>query len=129
MPVWASIVVIRAGGVLYLVRLRRSDVTLRAYPGLDGNFLVSLDLDVQQRCPRDAAVCIISVDGDRPELGDALHVEVMVRGDQGDEGSHQDRAEKDGERDHSLRHDQCSTMIVKAWHASGRGVVFLAPLA
>ena len=111
MPVWASIVVIRAGGVLYLVRLRRSDVTLRAYPGLDGNFLVSLDLDVQQRCPRDAAVYIISVDGDRPELGDALHVEVMVRGDQGDEGSHQDRAEKDGERGHSLRHDQCSTMI------------------
>jgi len=49
-------------------------------------FFVSLNLDVEKRCPRDAAVRVNSVDGEGPAFGDALHGEVMVHGDQGDEG-------------------------------------------
>ena len=93
--------VIRAGSVLYLVHLRRRDVTFRAYPGLHGEFFVSLDLDVEEGCSRDATFRVIGVDGDGPELGDTLRG-VVIRGAQDDEGRHQDRAEKDGERDHSL---------------------------
>ena len=67
--------------------------------------MVSLNLDVEKRCPRDAAVRVIGVDGDGPELGDALRGKIMFRGDQGDEGceSHEGRAETGEERGHRLR--------------------------
>ena len=61
-----------------------------------------------------SAVRVIGVDGDGPELGDALHVEIVVRVDQGDEGceSHEGHAETGEERGHRLREVQRSRLSV-----------------